>query len=102
MTAECSVTQCPRVQHSSGLCFMHYQRRSRTGSPLGMSGVVEARNETANSKGLGKIKCAYCNKPVRDHEMRPCPTSGTDLLLTGEGVSDDGLRRRRYRKKSGR
>ena len=96
MTSECTLARCLNRVYAKQICRNHYYEMRHGGDWI--------RNILNNdyASGAGKIMCEYCHEPVRDHEMRPCPTSGTDLLLTGEGVSDDGLRRRRYRKKSGR
>lgn len=95
----CEVSRCRRTILSSGLCTMHYSRRRRTGSSLGKSGRYEKGGYgTSDTSGLGVIKCFYCNEPVRDHKIRPCPSSGVSTFLTGT----ETLRQRRYRRKGGR
>ena len=30
--------------------------------------------------GQGKMMCGICAKPLRDHELRPCPELGMDMI----------------------
>lgn len=99
MTSNCTISKCDRNQHSSGLCDMHYQRKARTGDPLGVSGLAAARIVAAQGKGLGKIRCLICNQPVRDHEMKPCPEAGVSTFMYGDGIKPDSIRRRAYRRR---
>lgn len=32
--------------------------------------------------GNGTIKCAICGNALVEHEMRPCPKAGVDIIYT--------------------
>ena len=87
----CKEPGCDIPATIRGLCRLHYQRMMRTGNT---SGHDRYNHKGHKGKGLGTIACLFCQLPVRDHAIGPCPVAGVQQFRGGAGIVQMSKERR--------
>ncbi len=95
----CKEPRCDIPATIRGLCRLHYQRLMRTGNTHGHD---RYNHEGHKGKGLGVVVCMFCDKPVRDHNIGPCPVAGVRQFRAGAGIVAMSKERQEYQRKNHR
>ena len=93
----CAVQRCQQPAHLRDFCRLHYQRKMRNGST---DLNPNYNGEGHQGKGLGVIECSFCDKPVRDHKIGPCPVAGVQQFRGGAGIVEHSAERQEYRRRN--
>ena len=93
----CVVQRCEQPAAMRDHCRLHYQRKMRTGS---VELNPNYNGEGHQGKGLGVIECSFCDKPVRDHDIGPCPIAGVKQFRGGAGIVEMSSERKEYRRRN--